>query len=328
LRRRAKVGAGIDPIEERRAARRAQLALERRGLTFAEAAERWHRSKLPEYRNDKHAAQVLSTLNTYAGPVLGRLDVAEVSLRDILQVLEPIWTTKTETAVRLRGRIESVMSWATVSGYRSGENPARWRGNLDALLPKPGKVSKVEHHRALPIDSIPSFVAQLKDVDGMGARAVEFLLLTATRSGEVRGAAWCEVDFKARVWTIPANRMKARREHRIPLSDQALEVLHHVPRFEGCNYLFPAPRGGPLSDMTLSAVFRRMGIDAVPHGLRSTFRDWAAERTDYPHEVVEMALAHTISNQVERAYRRGDLFQKRRNLMSDWARFSSAALVG
>lgn len=316
---RAKIRTGIDPIEERRATRRAQLAQQRRGLTFAEAAERWHRSRLSEYRNAKHAAQILSTLTTYAGPILGQVDVAEIELHDVLAVLEPIWTTKTETAVRLRGRLESVLSWATVTGYRSGENPARWRGNLDALLPKPGRVANVEHHPALPIDAVPPFVVRLREMDGIGARAVEFLLLTATRSGEVRGATWAEVDVEAGVWTIPASRMKARREHRVPLAEGALRLLREMPRFEGSDYVFPASRGGPLSDMTLSAVLRRMNVNAVPHGLRSTFRDWAAERTDYPHEVVEMALAHAISNQVERACRRGDLFEKRKALMDDWA---------
>jgi integrase len=324
---RAKVRAGIDPIEERRAARRAQLASARPGLTFREAAERWHRSKVPEYKNRKHAAQVLSTLLAYGSSSLGDLDVADVSLRHVLEVLEPIWTTKTETAARLRGRIENVLSWATVSGYRSGENPARWKGNLDALLPKPGKVSKVEHHRALAIDAVPSFVARLGEMAGMGARAVEFLLFTATRSGEVRGATWDEVDLKGQIWTIPADRMKAGKEHRVPLSTQALRLLRDLPRFEGSGYVFTAARGGSLSDMTLSAVFRRMEVDAVPHGLRSTFRDWAAERTNYAHEVVEMALAHTISNQVERAYRRGDLFEKRTALMRDWARHFVGAPV-
>jgi len=318
---REQIERGTDPVAARKEAREALRQATAKNITFDEAASRWHRSKKAEYRNGKHAKQVLSTLTTYASPVIGKLPVDAVTLRHVLDVLEPLWTTKTETAARLRGRIENVLSWATVSGHRSGENPARWRGNLDALLPKPGKVARVEHYRALAVDAIPHFLKDLRAVDGMGARALEFLLLTATRSGEVRGATWAEIDLEARVWTIPAERMKAQREHRVPLSTPAIEILRALSRFEGSNFVFPAVRGGPLSDMTLSAVLRRMQVGAVPHGLRSSFRDWAAERTSFPHEVVEMALAHTIKNKVEAAYRRGDLFEKRRELMGSWAGF-------
>jgi integrase len=317
---RDQIRAGVDPIEFRKSVRDAQRKASARGLTFSQAAERWHRSKSVEYRNQKHAAQVLSTIAAYAGPVIGDLSVAMITLSDVVRVLEPIWASKTETASRLRGRIESVLNWATVSGFRSGDNPARWRGNLDAVLPKPARVRHIEHHRALTAEDMPAFMSDLRQVDGMGARALEYLVLTATRSGEVRHATWDELDLRSRVWTIPGRRMKAGREHRVPLSDQAVKLLRSLPRFQDSPFVFAAPRGGALSDMTLSAVLRRMNVHAVPHGFRSTFRDWAAERTNFPSEVVEMALAHTITNKVEAAYRRGDLFDKRRKLMADWAR--------
>jgi len=318
---RAKVDAGLDPVEGRRAAKAALRASAAATITFDEAARRWHRSKRHEYRNEKHAAQVLTTLMTYASPVIGSLPISAVTLAHVVQVLEPIWTCKTETAARLRGRIENVLSWATVSGFRFGENPARWKGNLDAVLPKPGKVSRVSHHNALAIDAVGRFMIALRQVAGMGARALEFAILTAARSGEVRGAAWMEFDLTNAVWTVPASRMKAGREHKVPLSQEAIAILEGLPRFEGSDYAFSAPRGGALSDMTLSAVLRRMKVDAVPHGFRSTFRDWASERTAFPSDVAEMALAHAIGNKVEAAYRRGDLFEKRRLLMNQWAEF-------
>jgi integrase len=278
--------------------------------------------RLPEYRNSKHAAQVLTTLISYASPVIGRRPVEEVDVHDVLRVLEPIWSTKTETAGRLRGRIENVLGWAIASGHRHGDNPARWRGNLDALLAKPGKIAKHSHHAALPFADLPDFMRELSTIDGMGARALEFLILCAARSGEVRLAAWSEFDLTQGLWIVPAARMKAGREHRVPLSHQAVSLLKSLPRFEQVDWVFASARGGPISDMTISAVTRRMGISAVPHGFRSAFRDWASETTSYPSEVAEMALAHTISNKVEAAYRRGDLFEKRRALMRDWANFA------
>jgi integrase len=317
---REEVAQGIDPVEERRK-HRVERRLAAKALTFSEAAVRWHSVRTHEYRNPKHAAQVISTLRTYADPHIADVPVKDVELRHVLMVLEPIWTTKTETADRVRGRIENVLAWAGAAGHRSGENPARWRGNLDALLPHPSKISKVAHHPALPIDEMPNFMSRLCHVDGMGARALEFLVLTAARSGEVRGAVWSEIDLDARVWIIPADRMKAGREHRVPLSDEACRRLERLPRVEGSQQIFPSARGLALSDMTISAVMRRMGVDAVPHGIRSSFRDWVAERTSYPTEVAEMALAHTIGNKVEAAYRRGDLFEKRRAMMRDWADF-------
>jgi integrase len=294
-------------------------------MTFDKAAQHWHAIRAKEYRNAKHAAQVLSTLATYASPFIGNKPVEEVTQSDVLAVLEPIWATKTETADRLRGRIESVLSWATVAKHRTGDNPARWRGNLDALLPKPGKIATVKHHAALPFEQMPAFMAKLKQVEGAGARALEFLILTAARSGEVRLAEWHEVNTAGQIWLIPKERMKAGREHRVPLTEEALLVLENLPRFADSPHMFVGPRGGPISDMTMSAVTRRMGIAAVPHGFRSAFRDWAAERTSYPNEVAEMALAHVIKNKVEAAYRRGDLFEKRRDLMRDWAAFLSSS---
>ncbi|MER9462675.1 integrase arm-type DNA-binding domain-containing protein [Mesorhizobium sp. M0387] len=318
---RAAVDRGGDPAEQRRAAKRALMSAAASEITFDEAARRWHKSKRREYRNEKHAAQVLTTILTYASPALGTVPVGLISLAHIVQVLEPIWAEKTETATRLRGRIENVLSWATVSGFRSGENPARWKGNLDSVLPKPKMLRSVSHPSALPFDRVAAFLVALKRIEGMGSKALEFAILTAGRSGEVREAKWSEFDLQKSVWTVPADRMKAGREHSVPLSRQAMLVLNGIPRFLHSELVFTAPRGGALSDMTLSAVMRRMAVAAVPHGFRSTFRDWVAERTAYQSHVAEMALAHSIRNKVEAAYRRGDLFEKRRQLMQDWADF-------
>ena len=315
------IRTGVDPVAARQAARSALEAADARRVTFDQAAAQFLRRKAHEFQNGKHAAQWRSTLHAYASPIIGRLPVDEIELGHIVKVLEPLWTEKTETASRLRGRIESVLAYATASGFRSGDNPARWRGNLDAVLPKPRKLAKVTHHRALPVDDLPEFMAALHTQQGMGARALEFAILTATRSGEVRGARWDEIDFAGKVWTIPAERMKAGKQHRVPLSAPALALLKALPKLEGNDRVFPAPKGGQLSDMTLSAVCRRMEVDAVPHGFRSTFRDWCAERTNYPREVAEQALAHTISNATEAAYFRSDLFEKRARLMAEWAKF-------
>lgn len=316
-----KISQGIDPIEESRALRSALIASQVAAKTFGECALAYIAAKESEWTNPKHGKQWLATLETYAFPTMRDLLVRDVALPHITSVLEPIWTTKTETATRVRGRMESILDWATVREYRSGENPARWRGHLETLLAKPSKVAKVEHHAALDLNALPGFISAIRNAGGMGAKALEFVVLTAARSGEVRGAKWSEFDMEAGVWTIPAERMKARKEHRVPLSPQAIKLLTGLARMEKVEYVFFAARGGMLSDMTLSAVMRRMKLDAVPHGFRSTFRDWAAERTAYPSEVVEMALAHTIENKVEAAYRRGDLFEKRRRLMDDWANF-------
>lgn len=315
------VRQGVDPVEQRRAARAALEASSAANLTFKEAAEKFLASKTVEFRNAKHAAQWGATLATYAYPTIGKLPVAAVELAHVVKVLEPIWQTKTETATRLRGRIESVLSWATVSGFRKGDNPARWKGNLDAVLPKPTKLKNVKHHAALSWRDVGDFMVGLRKREGTAAKALEFLILTAARSGEIRGATWDEIDLEARTWTIPAERMKAGKEHVTPLCDDAVRLLKDLPRMGDNNLIFPAPRGGQLSDMTIAAVMKRMKVDATPHGFRSTFRDWTAEATSYPNEVCEMALAHTIGDKVEAAYRRGDLFEKRSNLMTDWCTF-------
>ncbi|MEO5687125.1 MAG: integrase arm-type DNA-binding domain-containing protein [Burkholderiaceae bacterium] len=317
---------GIDPIEQQRAAQNALRVAVAAALTFDQCSERFIAAHEAGWSNAKHVQQWTNTLAHYASPVFGKLLIRDVDLTHILAVLEPIWRTKTETATRVRGRIESVLDWATTRGYREGPNPARWRGHLDKLMPAPSKVAKVEHHTALPVKDVGAFMARLRASAGMGALALEFAILTAARSGEVRGATPGEIDRKAKVWTIPGDRMKAGREHRVPLSDAAIKVLERVdatPRTLPSAFVFAAPRGGQLSDMTLTAVLRRLKVDAVPHGFRSTFRDWTAERTAYPNEVAEMALAHTVANAVEAAYRRGDLFEKRRHMMADWAEFVS-----
>jgi integrase len=253
--------------------------------------------------------------------------VASIDESLVLKVLLPIWDSKTETATRLRGRIESVLDWATFNKYREGENPARWKGHLDNSLAKPNKIAKVIHHPALPYREIGAFMAELRERDGLGARALEFLILTACRSGEVRGATWHEIDMEERLWIIPPERMKAQREHRVPLSDTAFELLRNLPRLQGSNLVFPSTKPSTaMSDMTLTAVLRRMSrTDITVHGFRSTFRDWAAETTIYPRDLAEMALAHTIGNKVEAAYRRGDMLQKRFRMMNDWAKYCDVA---
>lgn len=312
---------GIDPVEQRKAAKGLLMAAQARGRTFDDCARQYLKSKTEEFSNPKHAQQWANTLRDYATPVIGKLPVAAVELPHILKILEPIWSEKTETATRVRGRIESVLAWATVSGYRTGDNPARWKGNLDVVLPKPGKIQNVKHHKALPWQEINEFMTKLRQRDGMAARCLEFTILTGLRSGEVRGAKWDEVDLQARTWTVPAERMKTKKPHTVPLCDDAITLLEQLPRFEGINLVFPGARGGVLSDTGVTKPIRTMGYSVTVHGFRSTFRDWMAESTNYPHHVAEMALAHAVGNAVERAYRRGDLLAKRTNLMRDWAKF-------
>lgn len=312
---------GVDPIQRQQAAQSALRAATAENLTFEECAANYIKTHAASWRNPKHRQQWRNTLAQHAYPVFGELLVRDVKLSHVMQVLEPLWTVTNETAVRLRGRIELILDWAAARGLRDGPNPARWRGHLDKLLPRPSTVNNRGHHAAMPVAEVGAFMVRLRVADGMGARALEFVILTAARSGEVRGATWAEIDVQAKVWTVPATRMKASKEHRVPLSDAALALLVALPRMAGTDLVFPAARGGPLSDMTLSAVMRRMGMQAVPHGFRSTFRDWCAERTHYPRDVAEMALAHAIGDKVEAAYRRGDLLEKRKALMSDWAQF-------
>lgn len=312
---------GIDPVAERQSARSTLLAAQAKAITFEECARRVIDKKMKEASNTKHGKQWESTLETYAFPTLGNMSVADVELAHIIEVLRPHWETKTETMTRVRQRIEAVLSWASAHGYRDGPNVAAWKNNLDAILPTPAKISKVQHHRALDIDAIHSFMANLRSREGMAARCLEFVVLTAVRSGEARGALWSEVDLDARVWTIPAERMKAGKEHRVPLSDAAVKLLDSLPRSEKSQLVFPAPRGGKLSDAAMGALLKRMGVDVTVHGFRSTFRDWTAERTATPHHIAEMALAHAIGSGVEAAYRRGDLLAKRAILMKQWADF-------
>lgn len=321
---REKIKQGIDPIETNRAARSALIASRAAARTFQQCAEAYMEAHEAGWGNAKHASQWRNTLEKIAYPIMGDLLVRDVQLAHLLQVLEPIWKTKTETASRLRGRIELVLDWAAARGFREAQNPARWRGHLDKLLPAPSKIVKRKHYDALATDEMGDFMHRLRQQPGTGARALELAILTAARSGEVRGARWQEFDLSAGVWVVPSERMKARKEHRVPLSSAALALLKGLPRQESNELVFPSRTGGLVSDMTLTAVLRRMGVDAVPHGFRSTFRDWAAERTSYPNEVCEMALAHSIGDKVEAAYRRGDLFEKRRRLMRDWANFCAA----
>lgn len=317
---REKIKNGIDPIDEGRKLRSALAASRASALTFEQCAAAYIAAKEPEWKNAKHGDQWRNTLASYAYPVIGKILARDVDQSHVLRILEPIWTTKTETATRLRGRIENVLDWAAVRGFRpKGDNPARWRGHLDKLLPKPSKVAEVEHHKALPYSELRTFMQELRLKEGMGARALEFAILTAARSGEVRFATWKEIDFQEKIWKIPASRMKANRDHRVPLPDAVVSLLKNIPRREGSDYIFPNTKGTPLSDMTLTQLIRRMRNDVTAHGFRSTFKDWASEKTSYPKEVSDMALAHGIDDKVEAAYRRGELFEKRKRMMKRWA---------
>lgn len=314
---------GFDPIDQRKAERQANFAKP----SFAECAERYIEAHRAGWQNAKHAAQWASTLRTYTNPIIGTLPVDQVETRHVLEALQPIWATKTETASRIRGRVENVLDWAKVQGYRTGENPARWRGHLDKLLPARSKVTTVRHHNALPYADMPNFMADLRSRQGMAARALEFAVLTAARSGEVRQADWSEFDLQTRVWTVPAGRMKARREHRVPLSNGVIKILDDLASVSETGVVFPGKRQGmPLSDMSLTAVLRRMGLGGpTVHGFRSSFRDWAGECTSFQREVAEAALAHMVGDKVEAAYRRGDALEKRRKLMDAWNAYCDGA---
>jgi integrase len=320
---------GVDPIESRRAERQQASLNAARSITFKECAERYIEAHKAGWRNAKHAAQWESTLATYAEPEIGALSVQAIDTALVTKVLEPIWSTKSETAGRVRGRIEAILDWAKVRGFRVGENPARWRGHLDKLLPARSKVRRVEHHAALAYTDLPAFMETLRAQEGTAARALEFAILTAARTGEVIGVLWDEIDLSEKVWTIPADRMKAGKEHRVPLSPRALAILNDLKptqenkETEEARFVFTGgKRGKPLSNMALLMLLRRMGRDdTTAHGFRSTFRDWTSERTNFPSEVAEMALAHTVADKVEAAYRRGDLFERRRRIMAAWGTF-------
>ena len=317
--------AGIDPIEQRKTERAAAELQRAQSLTFKECAARFIASQRDGWSNSKHVSQWENTLATYAEPVFGEIAVQDINTTLVLKVLEPIWPKKTETASRVRGRIEAVLDWATARGYRQSDNPARWRGHLDKLLPRPSKVRKVKHHAALPYKELSAFMFELRAIENTAARALEFLILTAGRTTEVLGAKLDEINARDRVWTIPSGRMKAGAEHRVPLSARALQIIGEVTRPDNSAYLFPGRRSGrPLSNMSLLKLLDRMGrCDLTAHGFRSTFRDWAAEETYYVREVAEMALAHSIGDKVEAAYRRGDLFEKRKCMMDDWTKYCS-----
>lgn len=323
---RVLVQSGVDPVEARREERSQKQTLP--GSTFRECAEAFIQSHEAGWKNDKHRAQWRSTLTTYAYPKIGSQAADAVTTNLVLEVLEPIWSSKPETASRVRGRIESVLDWAKVKGFRSGENPARWRGHLDHLLPSKNKVRRVVHHTALPYKQLPKFIKKLREVESVGARCLEFLILTCARTSEATGADWSEIDFKTRLWIVPAARMKGGKEHRVPLSDRAIEILREMEplaqRKAGARIglVFPGVKPGrPLSQMTLAMVLRRMKVNATVHGFRSSFRDWAAEETTFSREAAEMALAHAIPNAVEAAYRRGDLLEQRRKLAAAWRQY-------
>lgn len=336
---------GIDPIEARKAARAESIIASAKAMTFDQAAEAYMAAHRAGWRNPKHAAQWKSSLATYASPVLGKLPVGAVDVGLVTKILEPIWSVIPETSGRVRGRIECVLDWATARGYRRGENPARWRGHLDKLLPARSKVRKVRHHPALPFDELPGFMISLRAQEGISADALEFTILTAARTSETIGATWPEIDLAGRLWVIPAGRMKAERDHRVPLTGPALAILKRMAERRENRFVFPGDRRAGLSNMAMLEMVRgmnerraaagepkwvdpRQGKEIVPHGFRSSFRDWASERTNFPREVAEAALAHILGDDTERAYQRGDLFEKRRRLMAAWAEFCGKVATG
>ncbi|PDT58874.1 integrase [Bradyrhizobium diazoefficiens] len=330
---------GIDPIEERKA-RKAALVVERettkaKATTFRQCAEAYIKAHQSGWKSAKHGSQWAATLETYAYPVIGSLPVATVDRTHIMKILEPIWTTKTETASRVRGRVEKILDRAKAIGLRDGDNPARWIGHLDQLLPRKTQVAPVEHFAALPYKQLPAFMKKLRKRDGISARALEFTILNITRTANTIGAKWSQIDEKEQTWTIPGELMKGKKgkrrpDHTIPLSDRAMAILQDLPR-EG-DFVFPgAKEGAGLSNMAMAETLREMGYEgdtATVHGFRSTFKDWASEQTSYANELTEMAMAHIVSNKVEAAYRRGDMREKRRRLMEDWAGYCEGQKVG
>jgi integrase len=314
---------GLDPLEERHKDQQAKVVEASTTMTFEKCAETYIATHKDGWKNGKHAEQWTTTLQTYVYPVFKDKPVAAIDDTLVLKVLQPIWKDKNETASRIRGRIEHILDWARVMKYRTGDNPARWRGHLDHLLPKRSRVATINHHAALPIDETSAFIQILRREETVVARAFEFCILNATRTNETMGMCWSEYDEKAQLWTVPAARMKAGRDHRIPLAKRSQIILAEMQEIRTSDFVFPGQaQERPLSSMAFLMLLRRLERkDITAHGFRSTFRDWAAERTDFPNEVVEMALAHTISNKVEAAYRRGDLFDKRRQLAEAWAAF-------
>lgn len=330
VRARKQLHEGIDPLDARREAHAAQEARLRAILTFREASERFISAQTPKWANPKSPAQWTASLRDYAWPHFGELAVDQIETNHVLKALEPVWNEKRETARRVRGRIENILDWAAAMGQREGPNPARWRGHLRNLLPSDGLKAKAEkrHHAAMAYNDLPAFMEKLKERTGVAALALEFVILTAARSGEARGARHDEIDLENAVWTIPGERMKAGKTHSVPLTARAVEIVKAMAEtMGGEGLIFPSPDRdkSPLSDMTLSAVLRRMGISgkvATVHGFRSTFRDWAGEETAFPRDLIEFSLAHTIRNKAEKAYRRMDALKRRRDLMDAWARFA------
>ena len=320
---RRQVLSGLDPLEERARNKRARHLEQARSITFQQAAELCIASKKPEWKNAKHAQQWSNTLNAYAYPVFGDLSISDLDTDLVLKAIEPIWISKAETASRVRQRIETVWDWARARKYVEGENPARLRGHLDKILAKTAKVKRVKHHAAVPYKQIATFITKLRGRKGSSALAMEFMILTAARTGEVRGARWQEIDLATKVWTIPADRMKAGKEHRVPLCDRALQILNSMKSNRNPDeFVFPGWKAGTgLSDGAMLALLRKMEVGPyTPHGFRSTFRDWAAEEAhQFSNETVELALAHTIRNKAEAAYRRGDQLERRRELMAAWS---------
>jgi integrase len=313
---------GIDPIDAKRDQRTARALAAAKAMTFDECRNTYIAAHRVGWRNAKHAAQWTSTLQTYVTPVFGKLPVQAVDVGLVTKVLQPLWSAKSETASRVRGRIERILDWAKVNGHRTGENPARWRGHLDQVLPARSKVRKVKHHAALPYTEIGAFMASLRERDAVAGRALEFAILTGARTGEVLGARCDEFDLAAKVWMVPADRMKSGREHRVPLSLAALAVMERMRQQRQNEYVFPGDRRDQLSNMAFFMLLRRMKRgDLTAHGFRATFKTWATERGQFPREVVEAALAHVVGDKVEAAYQRGDLFDKRRRLMDAWAQF-------
>jgi integrase len=314
---------GRDPLEDRR-----QKALEARtakakAMTFGQAVDGYHTAHQSKWTNPKHRAQVRSTLTTHAAS-LHPLPLTAIDTHHVLAALKPIWSKTPETARRTRGRIEAVLAWGIAQGLRPEPNPARWKGHLDQLLPSRAGVGPVKHHRAMPYDQIPAFAARLAGQQWASHTALRFLILTAARTGEVRGARWQEFDLQARLWSVPAERMKARRVHRVPLSEPALELINGLQPFAGTDLVFPGARDGqPLSDMALLEVMRGLQLDYVPHGFRASFKSWATDKTAHAREAIEMALAHRVGDAVERAYMRTDMLEKRHELMRDWGNFIS-----
>jgi integrase len=305
----------VDPIEARREARAKRAIEAARAMTFRQCAEAYIEAHQASWTNARHRKQWPETLTAYAYPLLGAVPVAAVDTALVMKVIEPLWNTKQETAARLRARIEQILNWASARGFRQGDNPARLKGHLDHLLAKRNKARTVRHLAAIPHGQVPAFMGELRERDGVAARALEFCILAAARTGEVLGARWSEIDLAAKTWTIPADRMKAAREHRVTLSDAAVAILGGLPRKS--TYVFEGHR----AHMALLKVLRRMGRHETVHGFRAAFKTWASEQTAFPSDVVEAALAHVVGNKVERAYARGDRFEKRRRLMDEWARY-------